>query len=97
MTLADCRRCHTRPEFIGVGNLWAKGSTGRWQSWQYNHPEVCCPQCGNHECGCTLNDLWPDKNHYRYATARQVIGQWNQRNQAKREENGNAGELKAPR
>jgi hypothetical protein len=81
MILARCRRCGARPRFLGTEILWDKDSEDGWQFWLWSHPAIFCPKCNNQECGCTLNDEFPEKNHYRFATAGQVIGRWNQRNQ----------------
>jgi len=80
MTFAPCRRCGTRPRFYPEINFWDK-ENGRWRFFLNYHPAIYCPKCGNEECGCTLNERYPEKYHYRFATVRQVIGQWNQRNQ----------------
>ena len=80
MTLAPCRRCGTRPRFYPEINFWDK-ENGHWRFFLNYHPAIYCPKCGNEECGCTLNERYPEKYHYRFATVRQVIGQWNQRNQ----------------
>jgi len=81
MTLARCRRCGEKPRFLGTEILWDKHSDGRWHFWLWSHPAIYCPRCDNQECGCRLNDEWPEKNHYHFAAVRQVIGQRNQRNQ----------------